>query len=279
MQAIAEEIRCSGQIIGFVPTMGYLHEGHLSLMRLAYKNCDRLVASIFVNPTQFGPGEDYKSYPRDLEQDTELCNQEKVEFLFCPDADSLYRNGYQTYVLTDTLSQKLCGISRPTHFRGVTTVVCKLLNIVKPHIAVFGQKDAQQTLILRRMVKDLNFDVEIITGAIVREDDGLALSSRNKYLSSQERSAATYLSKSLNTARSMIEQGELEAQTIQNQIHSILNQSPLIELEYVAVVDYEKLEPVSRITDQTLIALAVHLGKTRLIDNIFIAKINPIEIS
>jgi pantoate--beta-alanine ligase len=161
----------------------------------------------------------------------------------------------------------------------VTTVVCKLLNIVKPHIAVFGQKDAQQALILRRMVKDLNFDVQIITGSIVREEDGLALSSRNKYLSAQERSAAIYLSKSLDAAKEMIVHGELEAQTIQRQIHFVLNQSPLIDLEYIAIVDYENLEPVLIITDQTLIALAAKLGKTRLIDNILIEKINPIEIS
>jgi pantoate--beta-alanine ligase len=279
MQAVADEIRSSGQTIGFVPTMGYLHEGHLSLLRLANKNCDRLVASIFVNPTQFAPDEDFNLYPRNFEQDKQLCEQENVEFLLYPGTETLYSPGYQTYVITDTLSQEMCGISRPTHFRGVTTVVCKLLHIVKPNIAVFGQKDAQQALIIRRMVEDLNIDVKIITCSIVRENDGLAMSSRNKYLSSQERSAATYLSKSLDAARILIQQGELHAHIIQSRIESILNQTQLLELEYIAIVEYENLKPVSIIDNNTLIALAVQIGKTRLIDNILVQKINPTLIS
>ncbi|MEJ2544130.1 MAG: pantoate--beta-alanine ligase [Calditrichaceae bacterium] len=197
MKEWSDAQREKGLRIGFVPTMGFLHEGHLSLMRIAQEKCDTLVVSIFVNPTQFAPGEDFERYPRNLERDEALCAKEGVKIIFYPSSEKMYPKNHHTYVITEQLSQVLCGKSRPTHFKGVTTIVCKLLNIVKPHIAVFGQKDAQQAIILKRMVADLNMDAELIIAPIVREPDGLAMSSRNKYLDDSQRQEATVLYRSL----------------------------------------------------------------------------------
>lgn len=267
MQQLADTLRSKGKRIAFVPTMGFLHEGHLSLMRLARPKCDTLVVSIFVNPTQFGPNEDFEQYPRDMQRDEQLCRQEQVDVIFYPDAKEMYRPNHLTYVTVESLSETMCGISRPTHFRGVATVVSKLFNIVKPHFAVFGQKDYQQALIIRRMVSDLNFDLEIITAPIVREADGLAMSSRNTYLSPEERQQAVVLYQSLRLAQQLTEQGEREADAIYQEIESLITSKPLAKIDYIAIVDGETLQPVQEISDNTLVALAVKFGNTRLIDN------------
>ncbi len=270
MQQLADQYRAEGNIIGFVPTMGYLHEGHLSLMRLARSRCDILVCSIFVNPTQFGPDEDYDNYPRDFERDEQLCREEKVDIIFYPDSKEMYGNDYQTYVNVETLSKTMCGLNRPGHFQGVTTVVCKLFNIVKPQLAVFGQKDYQQALIIQKMVTDLNFDVEIVTGPIVRESDGLAMSSRNKYLSTQERRDALSLHKSLQLAEKLIDEGERNSANIYTQMKTLIQATRTAVIDYIVIVDGGTLDPVDKIRDNTLIALAVKTGKTRLIDNTLI---------
>ena len=270
MQTLAENLRREGKRIGFVPTMGYLHEGHLSLMRLARPKCDILVVSIFVNPTQFGPNEDFEQYPRDMQRDERLCQQEQVDVIFYPDVNEMYHPDHLTFVTVEQLSQTMCGISRPSHFRGVATVVSKLFNIVKPHFAVFGQKDYQQALIIRRMVRDLNFDLEIITAPIVREADGLAMSSRNTYLSPEERKQAVVLYQSLRLAQQLAEQGERNANAIYRKIESLITSKPLAKIDYIAIVDGETLQPVRELTDNTLVALAVKFGNTRLIDNMVI---------
>ena len=267
MQQLAESYRREGKRIAFVPTMGYLHEGHLSLMRLARDNGDILVVSIFVNPTQFGPNEDFEQYPRDIQRDEQLCQQEQVDVIFYPDTAEMYLPDHFTYVTVEELSATMCGLSRPTHFRGVTTVVSKLFNIVKPHVAVFGQKDYQQALIIRKMVTDLNYDVEILTGPIVREKDGIAMSSRNTYLSPEERRQATVLYESLRMAQEMAQQGERDAQTVYQRIKDRIASKPLARIDYIAIVDGNTLQPVREISDNTLIALAVKFGNTRLIDN------------
>lgn len=267
MQQRAEALRRSGKRIGFVPTMGYLHEGHLSLMRLARPRCDVLVVSIFVNPTQFGPNEDFQQYPRDLERDERLCRQEQVDILFYPSAEDMYPPPYRTYVTVQELSETLCGRSRPGHFRGVATVVCKLFNIVKPHLAVFGEKDFQQAQIIKQMVRDLNFDVEILTGPIIRESDGLALSSRNKYLSPEQRRQALALSRSLKLAEEMVQQGTRQAQHLIQAMSNLIQAEPEARIDYIAVVDPESLKPVNEVTGPVLVALAVFVGSTRLIDN------------
>ncbi len=268
MQKTAESIRLQGKRIGFVPTMGYLHEGHLSLMRIARKQCDTLVCSIFVNPTQFGPDEDLDRYPRDFDRDERFCREENVDIVFYPSAKEMYPSGFSTYVLVENLGRKLCGISRPTHFRGVTTIVAKLFNLVKPHVAVFGQKDAQQFLILKRMVRDLNFDVDLMMGPIIREKDGLAMSSRNRYLTGRQREQATVLYKSLCTAEEMIAGGEKKAETILEKVKTVITSAPDARIDYVELVDPGNLEPLTVIGDSYLIAVAVYFDKTRLIDNI-----------
>ncbi len=270
MQQLADRYRREGKTIGFVPTMGYLHEGHLSLMRIARPKCDVLVVSIFVNPTQFGPNEDFEKYPRDFARDEALCREEQVDVVFYPDAGEMYGPDYLTYVTVEKLSQTMCGLSRPTHFRGVTTVVSKLFNIVKPHLAVFGQKDYQQALIIRKMVEDLNFDIEIITGPIVREPDGLAMSSRNTYLSPEERRSALCLYKSLQLAERLAKEGQRNAAAIREEIEKLIRSHPYTEIDYVAIVDGNTLEPVEEVGDNTLVALAVKVGSTRLIDNTLI---------
>lgn len=269
MKQWANKQRSRGVRIGFVPTMGFLHEGHLSLMRIAREDCDLLVVSIFVNPTQFAPGEDFDRYPRDFNRDKELCEQEEVSILFFPSREEMYPSGHRTYVITDQLSQVLCGRSRPTHFKGVTTIVCKLFNIVEPHVAVFGQKDAQQAIILKRMVKDLNMDVQIIVGPIIREPDGLAMSSRNKYLSETERREATVLYQSLKMAENEFIQNKSMIQS-KPKIKEMIEKNSSGNIDYIEIVDAETLDEPTPESQNILIALAVYFGKTRLIDNVLI---------
>jgi len=270
MTVFSRQAHLQHQRIGLVPTMGYLHEGHLSLIRLARKESDRVVVSIFVNPSQFAPGEDFEKYPRDFERDQSLCRQEGVDCIFHPPAAEMYSSVHRTYVITDQLSAKLCGLSRPTHFQGVTTIVAKLFNIIQPDTAVFGQKDAQQSLIIRRMVSDLNFPVKIMVAPIVRDTDGLALSSRNKYLSPAQRAAAPVLYQALQEAEHLIGVGETSSAKIREAMMTMIKAVPEASLDYLAIVDFQHLEPVREIASGTLIAVAVYFGATRLIDNIII---------
>lgn len=270
MQAWAEATRTQGRTIAFVPTMGFLHEGHLALMREGKKRCDRLVVSIFVNPTQFGVGEDLDTYPRDMEGDQAKCLQEGVDVIFAPSAPEMYPPRYQTFVNVERVTQHLCGLSRPTHFRGVTTVVAKLFNLVKPHVAVFGEKDYQQLVTIRRMVKDLNFDLEIIGIPTVREADGLAMSSRNKYLSSEERVQALCLYASLRKAQALLQQGIRDSRTLIREAEAIINAQPSATVDYIKVCHPETLEDLDTVTTEALMALAVKVGTTRLIDNCII---------
>lgn len=270
MKEYSRKYREQGLKIGFVPTMGYLHEGHLSLVREARRMSDICVVSIFVNPIQFGPQEDLDRYPRDLERDAEILAEEKVDVLFAPSVEEMYPQGYRTYVYVEGLSEKLCGASRPGHFRGVTTVVCKLFNIVQPHFAFFGQKDAQQYIILRRMVQDLNMDVEMILMPIIREADGLAMSSRNVYLSPEERAIAPMLYQALKIGQEMIEEGERDPKKVIKAMKEYLEQEPRIRIDYIEIVDLENLEPVNTIRGRVLIAGAIYIGTTRLIDNIIV---------
>lgn len=258
-----------GQSVALVPTMGYLHDGHLSLIRKARPLADKVVVSIYVNPTQFAPGEDLEAYPRDFNRDEHLCEDEKVDCIFYPSNSEMYTTTHQTYVTTEDLSTLLCGKSRPTHFRGVTTIVAKLFNIVQPQVAVFGQKDAQQALIIKRMVEDLNFPVQIHVAPIVREADGLAMSSRNKYLSAEERSQAPVLYQALQLAQ----EGWHRGQSIDNlraQVSALIASSPLAEIDYVEFSDAATLQPVREASGPVLLALAVRFGSTRLIDNIIL---------
>ena len=272
VQRHCETVRLQGKSIGLVPTMGYFHEGHLTLMRRAREENDFLVVSLFVNPTQFGPNEDYERYPRDFERDRKQAEKEGVDLLFAPSVEDMYPPEYATYVeVTGTLTSVLCGAKRPGHFRGVTTVVAKLFNIVKPHKAYFGEKDAQQLRVIKRMVRDLNFDVEVISVPTVRESDGLAMSSRNEYLSPEERKAALVLWRSLNLARSLVEAGERSADRIISEMRRLIESEPLARIDYIEIVDSETLEKVDRIEGEVLVALAVFIGTTRLIDNIVIS--------
>jgi len=270
MQHYADHWRQQGKTIGFVPTMGYLHEGHLSLMRLAKTRADVLVVSIYVNPTQFGANEDLDTYPRDLAHDQRLLESVECDVLFLPNDAIMYPPEYRTYVTVEELTENLCGTSRPGHFRGVTTIVTKLFHCVKPHVAVFGQKDAQQALIIKRMTADLNMDVEIIIGEIVREADGVAMSSRNVYLSPAEREDARVLSQSLQKAQEAIAQGERSAATLIEMIRTMIAQKPTTTIDYVSIVETKTLHDVAQIEGEVLIALAVFVGKTRLIDNALI---------
>jgi pantoate--beta-alanine ligase len=256
-----------GMSIGFVPTMGYLHEGHLSLVRQSLQKADVTVVSIFVNPAQFGPREDFKQYPRDLNRDSEILEREGADYLFVPEADEMYPPGYRTYVEVHDLQDKLCGRFRPGHFRGVCTVVLKLFNIINPDISFFGQKDAQQAIILKRMVKELNLSVNIEVSPIIREEDGLALSSRNKYLTQEERKAALVLSKSLEEAQSMMEKGQRDSAAIIRTMKEIIGREPLARIEYLEIVEMDELKPITKIEKEALAALAVFIGKVRLIDN------------
>lgn len=270
MQRKAEDLRSLGKRIGVVPTMGYLHEGHLSLIRIARSKADVVITTIFVNPTQFAPHEDFSAYPRDLERDTRLAERAGTDYLFAPDTHEMYPEGYQTYVSVEDLTQVLEGKSRPTHFRGVTTVVTKLFHITKPHIAVFGQKDAQQAAVIKQMIKDLNFDIDIVVGPIVRETDGLAMSSRNVYLTRSERSDATVLYESLLLAESLIKHGERHSARIVEKMKNLIASKYTSRIDYISIADSQTLQELPRLHSgqNVLISLAVRFGTTRLIDNI-----------
>lgn len=262
-----KEWRAAGLSVGLVPTMGYLHEGHKSLIDRAVKENDRVVVSVFVNPMQFGPAEDLASYPRDLNRDAALCEAAGADLIFNPEPENMYSDDFSSFIDMNTLTKGLCGKSRPIHFRGVCTVVGKLFNIVQPDKAYFGQKDAQQLAVIRHMVNDLNFNLEIVGCPIIREADGLAKSSRNTYLSPEERQAALILSKSLELGRELIEAGERDAETIKQAVTELIQTEPLARIDYVELVDWNTLEPVERIEGPVLNAIAVYIGKTRLIDN------------
>lgn len=272
MQQTADLLRGKGVKIGIVPTMGYLHEGHLSLIREAKVHSDVVVTTIFVNPIQFAPNEDYKKYPRDLERDILHASSAGSDFLFVPSVEEMYPPDYLTFVEVEKITSILEGKSRPSHFRGVTTVVAKFFNIIKPHIALFGQKDAQQAIVIKQMVRDLNYGIKIIIAPIVREGDGLAMSSRNVYLSPEERKESAMIYKSLKRAEELILSGEREASRVVAEIVRYLNTQPLIEVDYVSVTDADTLEecPVINEKSQILISVAVRVGTTRLIDNIIV---------
>ena len=267
MQSESAKARSAGQTIALVPTMGYLHSGHASLMHEGRKRADLLVASIFVNPTQFGAGEDFSTYPRDLERDMQIAESAGVDIVFTPKATEMYPPGYQTYVNVEELSLPLCGANRPGHFRGVTTVVTKLFNIVMPNVALFGKKDYQQLAVIRRMTADLNVNIEIIGMPIVRETDGLAMSSRNAYLSPEQRQAALCLSRSLRTAKELYRSGELNVATMRERVTAVIAAEPSAAVDYIEFRHGDSLEQVAVADDRTLLALAVKIGTTRLIDN------------
>lgn len=255
---------------GFVPTMGYLHEGHLSLVRRARAENDRVAVSIFVNPTQFGPHEDYARYPRDLERDLRLLEPLGVDLVFIPSVEEMYPPGFQTWVIVEEVSRPLEGASRPGHFRGVATVVAKLFNILQPDRAYFGQKDAQQTVVIRRMVQDLNIPVEIVICPTVREPDGLAMSSRNTYLNPEERRAATVLFRALQAAKARYEAGERDAERLREAMREVIRAEPLARIDYVSVAHPETLQELERVEGPALLSLAVYIGTTRLIDNLML---------
>lgn len=253
--------------VGLVPTMGYLHEGHLSLIRRAKGDCDHAVVSIFVNPAQFGPNEDLSKYPRDLERDLKLIEPLGVDIVWIPSAEVMYPNGYQTWVEVEALTHPLEGAVRPGHFRGVTTVVAKLFNAVQPHKAYFGQKDAQQAAVIRQMTRDLSYPIEIVVCPTVREQDGLAMSSRNKYLEGEDRSAALVLYRALNAAKDAYKKGEGNAERLRQTMKEVIAAEPRAQMQYVSCADYNTLEELEIVKGKTLLSMAVFIGRTRLIDN------------
>lgn len=260
--------------VGLVPTMGYLHEGHMSLIERAAKENDRVAVSIFVNPMQFGPKEDLAEYPRDLEHDKRICEQAGADLIFHPNPSEMYEDGFCSFVDMTGLTEELCGKSRPVHFRGVQTVVSKLFHIIPADRAYFGQKDAQQLAVIRRMVRDLNFDIEIVGCPIIREEDGLAKSSRNTYLNPQERKAALVLSRSLEQAKKRIEAGERDAAAIKQCILDIIVEEPLARVDYIEIVDFDTIKPIQTVKGNVLAAIAVYIGKTRLIDNFILESVS-----
>ena len=267
------EWRKEGLTVGLVPTMGYLHEGHASLVDKAVSTCDKVVASVFVNPTQFGPGEDLETYPRDFDRDCKLLEEHGCSMVFHPEVDEMYADGAKTNTfveILDDMPKQLCGKTRPIHFRGVCTVVAKLFNIVLPDKAFFGQKDAQQLAIIKRMVRDMSYGIEIIGCPIIREEDGLAKSSRNTYLSAEERQAALILSKSIFLGEKMAKDGEKDADKIVEAMIANINTEPLARIDYVSAVNGVTMEPVNKIEGEVLVAMAVYIGKTRLIDNFIV---------
>lgn len=272
VREIVSQWRKQGLKVGLVPTMGYLHEGHKSLIKRSGEN-DRTVVSVFVNPIQFGPNEDFASYPRDLERDMKKCEEAGADLVFAPEASEMYAGDFSTYVDMTGPTNELCGLKRPGHFRGVCTVVSKLFNIVLPDKAYFGQKDAQQLAVIKRMARDLSFGIEIVGCPIIREEDGLAKSSRNTYLSSDERSAATVISKALSIGNELIVNGETNAETVLKVITEKIESEPLARIDYVKAVDADSIEPIQTVSGRVLFAVAVYIGKTRLIDN-FIAERN-----
>ncbi len=259
-----------GMKIGLVPTMGYLHEGHQSLMKAAVKDCDKVVVSVFVNPMQFGPGEDLESYPRDMERDTEVCREAGVDLIFHPEPSEMYHEDFSSFVDMNTLTDNLCGKTRPIHFRGVLTVVSKLFHIVMPDKAYFGQKDAQQLAVIRHMVSDMNEDIEIVGCPIIREPDGLAKSSRNTYLSPEERKAALCLSRAVFAGQDMVKKGEKDAIKVRAAMVKIIEEEPLAKIDYVQLVDFKTLTDIDTVCAPMLAAMAVYIGKTRLIDNFIV---------
>lgn len=267
MQVRSDKMRQEGKTVVLVPTMGFLHEGHLSLIREGQKYGDDLVVSIFVNPAQFGPGEDLESYPRDFERDLDLLRKEGVTTVFSPDAQEMYGESFQTFVELEKLPKHLCGLSRPVFFRGVATVVTKLFNIVKPHVAIFGEKDYQQLTVIRQMVRDLNFDINIVGARTIRETDGLAMSSRNTYLSSKQRMSALALNASLKKAQELVEDGVKDTAKIIDKTAKMIRSFPGTEIDYIAICDPETLEDMETIDRPARMALAVKVGKARLIDN------------
>ena len=275
MSSVARKIRREqDKTIGLVPTMGALHEGHLSLVREARRMCDVVIVSVFVNPAQFGPGEDYERYPRDLTKDTALLTDYNVDYIFAPTVEEMYPKGFSTYVTVEGLSEQLEGGSRPGHFRGVATVVTVLLNTTRPDFAFFGQKDAQQALIIRRLVKDLAFDTEIVVLPTVREDSGLAISSRNLYLTPDEQAAATVIHRALTQARTAYKEGERSASKMAEIVRSTIDSEPRARLDYLTVADAETMEKLDKLDERpVLIAVAAYIGKTRLIDNTILNKV------
>lgn len=269
-QAFCGRLRQEGKRLGFVPTMGALHEGHLALVRAARRRCDSVAVSIFVNPLQFGPNEDFAKYPRSLEHDRQLLEAENVDVLFTPSVEEMYPAGASTIVHVEGLSERLCGKSRPGHFRGVTTVVAKLFHVVQPHIAFFGQKDAAQVAILRKMVRDLDFPLEIAVEPTVREKDGLALSSRNAYLDPQQRKHALVLYRALMRVQTLVDQGEARASNLVEAGRSVMAEEPEVRLDYLEIVNSDTLEPVEDVSRGALVAVAAYLGSTRLIDNVML---------
>jgi len=267
MQELSEKWRRNGDIICLVPTMGFLHQGHIELLRVGREKGDRLIMSLFVNPIQFGPQEDYKTYPRDAKQDLDKARSAGVDAVFMPTVEEMYPDGFQSTVAVEEITRYLCGRSRPGHFTGVTTVVIKLFNITKPHLAVFGEKDYQQLIVIKRMVKDLNMDIEIIGAQTVREKDGLATSSRNSYLSPEERSSALNLKKGLDLAKAMVAKGEKDPVEIKEAVRELILSQPFTEIDYITICDPEKLTDIETIDRPFLFALAVKVGKARLIDN------------
>lgn len=272
MQSISDHLRKEGKRIGFVPTMGYLHEGHLSLVRKAKTLCDRVVVSIFVNPTQFGEGEDFVRYPHDEEGDKAKLNQEGVDFLFMPETLEIYPSEYQTYVDVTEVSKGLCGDFRPGHFRGVATIVLKLFNIVRPHVAVLGEKDYQQLLLIKRMVKDLNLNIDIVPGILMREGDGMAMSSRNTYLSPADREKARIIYQSLKKGKELYDSGERRASALLKTVEDTLRSKDGIALQYAEIRDAETLAKIDRVVGPAVIAVAVRVGPVRLIDNMMIRR-------
>ena len=271
MQCLSEKLRQGGGKIGFVPTMGYLHEGHLSLVDLLKEQTDTVILSIFVNPIQFGKGEDLGKYPRDLDGDMKLCQERGVDVVFIPCGEEIYRDGHSTLIQEEKVSQGLCGKTRPSHFQGVTTICAKLFNICQPHCVALGQKDAQQVVVLKRMIMDLNFPIEVVVGDIFREKDGLAMSSRNSYLTNEQRSDALFVNRSLRAGKELVGQGTVNKESITQAVISTLRQAQSIRLDYVEVVDRNTMEPEQEIIpNQSMIVLAVWIGKIRLIDNLIL---------
>lgn len=268
VRRIVSDVGRNGKSIGLVPTMGYLHKGHQSLMEIAGQQSDFVVVSIFVNPIQFGPNEDYASYPRDIERDLKKCESAGVDLVFAPEVSEMYPKGILTHIEVDKVTENLCGAFRPGHFAGVATVVNKLFNIVQPDMAVFGMKDYQQLIVIKRMTEDLNIPVKVIGAPIVREEDGLAVSSRNIYLSREEREVAPILYQSLLKARVMLDRGEKSPSEIKKAMEKMISSKPYTRIQYISIVDPNTLEDLAIIIDKALIALAVYIGKTRLIDNI-----------
>jgi pantoate--beta-alanine ligase len=267
MQKQCEELRLSGKTLALVPTMGFFHEGHMELMRVGRRLADILAISIFVNPTQFGPSEDFEGYPRDMAGDLASASDVGVDLVFTPSVEEMYPDGHQTKIAVERVTKHLCGLSRPAHFDGVTTVVAKLFHIAKPHLAIFGEKDYQQLTVVRRMVKDLDMDIRIIGVPTVREPDGLAMSSRNSYLNPEERESALCLKKALDLARKMLSQGEKDAQKIRQAVEKLILSHPFTEVNYINICDPMTLEDVDRLEGEAILALAVSVGKARLIDN------------